>query len=418
MLRAAALTLALLPALAVAQPPSDTQFRRDPALMRARQAQLVAAIRAKDPAAAAALEAAFRQDVVEAVRPAFQRFGFSPDDAADMTAAYWITAWESAHGQTGVETDPAVARGVRTQLAGVLAPKLRGRSDAEKQEIADTMLLQMLFADARMRAAQQAGAMQLRQTSDAIHQEASALLKTDLRAVELTAAGFRPIAAAKPTAAAAPDAAPVPGGGRTPPVSGLYFRAIAGGAGVSYEPLVFFTNADYVELDETPLADLNAAADRARSPARWGSWRKQGETFLLTSSKGRTSDYRLGSGSFFPAFAADRAALSGTYKLTSGSTLYYADGPVSTIGVSSLTFSPDGTFTQGAEGGGVAPTVAVSSQAARRLGRWTLSGTMLELAYADGKRVRKSFVWAAQGTPPRPDPDMAFIGGDPYVRDD
>ncbi|MBB3472944.1 hypothetical protein [Sphingomonas sp. BK345] len=413
MLRAAALTFGLLlPAAVMAQTPADTRFRRDPALMRVQQAQLVAAIKAKDPATAAALETAFRQDVVEAVRPAFQRFGFSPDDAADMTAAYWITAWEAAHGQVGVETDPAIARGVRAQLAGVLGPKLRGRGDAEKQEIADTMLLQMLFADARMRAAKAGGDAKVRAMSDAIHAEASELLKTDLRQVEMTASGFKPVAAATEQ-----DTGPAPGSGRTPPVSGLYFRAIAGGAGVSYEPLVFFTNGDYVELDETPLVDLDAAADRARSPARWGTWRKQGETFLLTSSKGRTSDYRLGLGSFFPAFTADRSPLSGTYKLTSGSTVYMADGPVSTLGVSRLTFAADGTFTQGAEGGGVAPTVAVSSRAAQRSGRWKLSGTMLELTYADGRQVRKSFVWAAQGTPPRPDPDMAFIGGDPFLRD-
>lgn len=413
MLRAAALTFGLLlPAAVMAQAPADTRFRRDPALMRVRQSQLIAAVKAKDPATAAALETAFRQDVVEAVRPAFRRFVFTPDDAADMTAAYWITAWEAAHGQVGVETDPAIARGVRAQLAGVLGPKLRGRGDAEKQEIADTMLLQMLFADARMRAAKAGGAAKVRAMSDAIHAEASELLKTDLRQVEMTAAGFKPVAAAK-----APEIGPAPEGGRTSPVSGLYFRAIAGGAGVSYEPLVLFSNGDYVELDETPLADLDAAADRARSPARWGTWRKQGKTFLLTSSKGRTSDYRLGSGSFFPAFAADRSPLSGTYKLTSGSTVYMADGPVSTLGVSRLTFAADGTFTQGAESGGVAPTVAVSSRAAQRSGKWKLSGTMLELTYADGRRVRKSFVWAAQGTPPRPDPDMAFIGGDPFLRD-
>lgn len=413
MLRAAALPFGLLlPAAVMAQAPADTRFRRDPALMRVRQAQFVAAVKAKDPTTASALETAFRQDVVEAVRPAFQRFGFTPDDAADMTAAYWITVWEAAHGQVGVETDPAVARGVRAQLAGVLGPKLRERRDAEKQEIADTMLLQMLFADSRMRAAKAGGAAKVRAMSDVIYGEASELLKTDLRQVEMTVAGFKPVAAAK-----AQDTGPARGGGRTPPVSGLYFRAIAGGAGVSYEPLVLFTNGDYVELDETPLADLDAAADRKRSPARWGTWRKQGETFLLTSSKGRTSDYRLGSGSFFPAFTADRSPLSGTYELTSGSTFYMADGPVSTLGVSRFTFAADGTFTQGAEGGGVAPTVAVSSRAAQRSGRWKLSGTMLELTYADGRQVRKSFVWAAQGTPPQPDPDMAFIGGDPFLRD-
>lgn len=421
-LRLSAAPVAFLAVAAVAQAPaSDTGFRRDPALMRAKQDQLVAAIRAKDPATATQLERAFQQDVAEVMRPAFRPFGFTPDDAADMTAAYWVTAWEASHGKAGVQTDPAIARGVRKQIAGLLGPQLRGKSDADKQDIADAMLLQTLFADARMTAAKQAGPEPLRAMSDTIHREASQLLKVDLRRVEMTAAGMRPVGGTTPDSNTAPSAAaaPTPGSGKTAAVSGLYFRATYGlNAALSFEPLVFFADGAYVELDETPLSDLDAAADRARAPARWGTWRKQGETFLLTSNKGRTSDYRLGTGSFFPAFPSEKGPrLSGTYKATSGTTMYLADGPVSTLGVNSLTFNAEGSFVEGSSGGGVAPGVSAYSRG-QKGGRWQLGNSALELVYSDGRRVRKSFVWGASGTPPRPDIDMAFIGGRAYLRDD
>lgn len=399
---------------------ADGRFQRDPALMKAKQAQIVAAIRQENPQMAAQLQQSFNQDIVAAVAPAFRAYGYSTEDAVDMTAGYWITAWEASHGVAGTETDPAVARGVRAQLAGVMGPGLKGQSSATKQDIADTMLLQMLIADARMKAAKQEGPQAVKTMSDTIHREAAAILKTDLRAVEMTAKGFAPVGdAAGRAASPADNAAPAAGSGKSAAVEGAYFRAIYGlGATISFEPIILFGNGDYVELDETPLADLNAASDKARSPARWGRWRKQGGTFLLTNSKGRTNDYQLGKGNFFPAFAAQQGPrLSGTYSNTTGGGDYIVGGSVTTLAVDRIRFNPDGSFTQGKSAGGIAPNAAMGNRSSAS-GKWRLDGSALELAYADGRRVRTSFLWGASGSPPKPDADMAFIGGDVFTRDD
>lgn len=413
--------LVAVPLLVAQSAAPDTQFRRDPALMLQRQAALLAQWRARDPRAAAALAPLLRRDVVEPLRPLFRQYGLSAEDAADMSTVYWITAWEGVHGSIGAQTDPAIVRGVQRQLRGKLGALLRGKPDAVKQEIADTMLLQFLFADARLRAAAKRGPADVERVGDAIRREAATLLKVDLGTLDMTAQGFRPHATAatdRPSAAPAP-AARARTGGAAAAVAGTYFRPTYGtGGAISYEPLVLFANGDYVELDEEPLADLDPAADRARAPRRWGTWRRQGATFLLTDNKGRTSDYTLGGASFYPAFAGDKGPRpSGTYRSTSGSTMTMGSGTVSTLAINALTFRPDGTFSEGREGGGIAPGAAIGSRRTAG-GRWTLDGSALTLDYADGRRVRRSFLWGATGSPPRPDADMAFIGGDTFLRDD
>lgn len=406
-----AVVLALLVPMAGAAAP--TQFHRDPALTRAKQAKLVGAVRATDPRAAAQLQKAFAGDDVAAVAPAFRAYGFSTDDAADMTTAYWITAWDGAHARVGTATDAALAKGARAQLARVMAPKLAGRSDAFKQDIADTMLLQTLLIDARMTAAKAAGPAALKAASDTVYREATTLLNVDLRAVDLTSNGF--------TAAGQQQARPSLTGrvGSSLPVAGTYFRAIAGnGAAVGFEPLVLFANGDYLELGATPLADVDPALDKARAPARWGRWRKQGSTFLLTSSRGITSDYQLNSGNFFPAYvAAAPPRLSGAYSNTSGSGSFVLGGQTTTIAVDRLVFGTDGTFVHGKSAGGIAPNAAIGNRS-RAAGRWRLDGSALELNYADGRRVRTSFLWGASGSPARPSAEMAFIGGDVFTHED
>ena len=173
---------------------ATTTFKRDPALLKAKEAKLVGLMRQQSPEGAAELEKLFAQDLMTMVAPEFRRMGLNPQDAADMTTLYWVAAWEASHGIVGRPTDPAVVKGARNQLARILVanPAMATASDADKQDIADTMFLQAVLVEARMGAAAKAGPAMQQQTSDAVYKEAAQMLKTDLRKVTLTAAGFAP----------------------------------------------------------------------------------------------------------------------------------------------------------------------------------------------------------------------------------
>lgn len=182
------------------QPPQQrsggTRFVRDPAQLRRAQQQVLAAIRQRSPQVANELTPLFSQDLLAVIGPELKRLGLRDDDMADMTAVYWITAWEGANGIVGSETDPKVAKAARDQLAGVLAadPAVATMTDRDKQFVADTMFLQGVFNELRMEAAATTGPKLKQQTSDAIYAEAKQALKTDLRQMTLGVAGFTPTA--------------------------------------------------------------------------------------------------------------------------------------------------------------------------------------------------------------------------------
>lgn len=401
-----------------------TRFQRDPAAFAAKEALIVRTVGQSSPQLAAEYRKIFQQDVIGLSKPAYAKVGFDVEDAADLTAAYWITAWEASHNIVGTPTDPQLASGVRDQLrrAMISNPSFARMDHKQLQDIGDTMLLQTLLADLRMQSAAKAGPQVQRQMSDMVHAEASAFLKVDLRAVRMTPSGFAGAAGASaaPTgvggvAVAAPGT-PVRNGAHGQ-VAGLYFRAIAAtGSGVDFEPIAMFANGDYLELGDTPLAELDAAQSKAREPQRWGTWRKSGETFLLTGRDGRTADYHLGSGNFFPAFttAEGGTALSGAYSRTTSTGVQPAGGMATVMTVDKIRFSADGRFTEGSNMGAMGHGVF----AGRRTGgggRYRLSGTTLELNYADGRVKRTSFVYGASGRPAHPSKVMIFIGGDPFV---
>ncbi len=155
---------------------ATTRFTRDPALFEAKQVQIVDTMRQRvSSRPRPRLKSCSRRDSLALVRPELRRMGLDDQDAADMTAFYWITAWEASNGIVGRKTEPAVAKGARDQIAGIMAanPAMAQMSDREKQDIADTMFLQGLLAEARMDSAARAGAAVQKQMSDMIHAEAS-----------------------------------------------------------------------------------------------------------------------------------------------------------------------------------------------------------------------------------------------------
>jgi hypothetical protein len=431
------LATALLAPAAVHAQAASTRFTRDPALLEAKQQQIVQMTRAQNPALAKALEQAFSQNIIAQLTPVLRSVGLDASDMADMTTLYWINAWEGANGIVGRQPDPALIRGARQQIAATLAknPSLARMTDAQKQDVADTMIIQGLLIEARMTAVAKQGAAAQKQMSDAVAQEAQQMLKTDLRAVTLTPQGFKP----KTTPAAAPSgkgSAPTPAasGGSHPEnwktVEGVYFRSsftfgVGGMMVQDFRPLVLFRDGTYYAIDEAALEDVDLAAEHAAHPDRWGKWQKTGASYTLVDDDdkdGKSDPVALQDGRFFKAFAAEASGnkLAGTYSRVSGGGNTALGGDVMVGGRTDLTFSSDGSFGRKGSGGGMnsgaTSGVGVSAYGSNAsAGRYQIKNYTITMTQPDGRTERKFFAFGSHKSPALLDADMMFIGDRVYV---
>jgi hypothetical protein len=426
------------------QPSAATRFTRDGAQLKAKQEQILAAMRQHAPAVAEDLRKLFSQDVIAMIVPALRRMGLDHQDMADMTALYWVAAWEASHGIVGRETDPKLAQGARDQLARVYFanPATARMSDRDRQDVADTMLLQSILVEARMTVAAKTGPAMQKQMSDIIHTEASRLLKIDLRKVTLTAAGFAPATSAsvamngpgqsppQPAAESAPAAAtsPAPYHQNWERVEGVYFRSYTtfgvGGMVISdFEPLVLFHDGSYYEVEGPAIEDMDLAASRRTKPRKWGRWAKSADGVALTNAKGKSSQYKLQGGSFFEAFPAEAGGnkLAAKYTRVSGGGNSALGGEMTIAAQTNLSFAADGRFMRasaaGAVGSGDMTGVATSaySKAAGGIGRYRIERHTITLTEPNGKTRREFFAFGSKKTPPQLATDMIFLGDRVYV---
>lgn len=443
MIRTAALVFAIaLPAAVIAAPGSPTHFTRDPALLKAKERQLVDAVRTQSPQAADALEKAFAQDIIAQLQPSFRETGLDSNDMADMTTTYWINAWEAANGIVGRKTDPALIRGARNQIAGVMAknPATASMTDAQKQDVADAMLLQGLMIAVRMKSAAAKGPEVQRQMSDTIAKEAQQVTKTDLRAVTLTAEGFRPrTGGGSGGSASAPAPVPARPGGTMAPVpaaghadnwqkvEGVYFQSFytfgVGGMMIQdFRPVVLFRDGSYYRVEGQALEDMDLAAARAAKPARWGRWQKSGASFILTDEKGKASKpLQLQSGQFYKAFGAEATGnkLTNRYTRVSGGGNTALGGDTIIASQTDISFSPDGNFARQTGGGGsnsgqyTGASVVTTARNANA-GRYQIRRHTITMTQPDGSTKRQFFAFGSQKNPALLDTDMMFIGSNVY----
>jgi len=420
------------PAALLSQTTSPTSFKRDPAALKAKQVQLVTLMQKQSPEGAKALDQLFAQDIVAMLAPEMTRMGLNPNDMADMTAVYWVTAWEASQGIAGQKTAPALARGARDQLAKVLGGNaaIAKATDAQKQEIADTMLLQALIAELRMQGAKQQGADALKQTSDAIHAEAGQLLKTDLRQVTLTPAGFVPKAggaapapAARAPVAAAP-ASPGAHAGNWAKVDGVFFKVfytfgVGGMMIVDYEPVVLFKDGSYYEVEGEALEDIDLAQRRAANPRKWGRWARTATGYALSDSKGQMVDMKLQDGKLFKAFPAETTQnrLAAKYTRVSGGGNSSLGGDVTIAAQNDLTFAPDGRYMRASSAGAISGggwtgvgTSVSSRKPVAGVGSYRIERYTITLTEPNGQTKRQFFAFGSKKTPAQPDVGMVFFG--------
>jgi hypothetical protein len=236
------------PSTAPVVPAARLQYRSDPGRRQANYANFVAGIAEKDAAGARSLEAVFQStDFIAAVGQMIAPYGLTTNNVADAYTMYWINAWEASHGVVGSVETRARAQAVRRQAAGALqaTPQFATATDAQKQEFAETLIIQAALISSNMGQVANDPRMS-RQLSGAIRQGAKAM-GLDLDAMTLTDNGFVPVKGSSldedlaPTpggegatevaaAVDAPPPAPTTAKASTPP---YILMAAAGGAGLA-----------------------------------------------------------------------------------------------------------------------------------------------------------------------------------------
>jgi len=157
--------------------------------MTVRQASfdaLRAKVRGGDPASVRSLEQMMAQgDLIERMGPLLAPFGLRTDNLADAYALWWIVMWKASRGD-GSDPDPATCAAVRGQVVALL-PGQAKLADAEKQKLAEGLLLQALLVEA---AAGQAKTPAEKQRVAGLVRRTAAPLGMDFATMTLTAKGF------------------------------------------------------------------------------------------------------------------------------------------------------------------------------------------------------------------------------------
>ncbi|MBJ6144866.1 hypothetical protein [Hymenobacter sp. BT559] len=344
--------------------------------------------------------------------------GLQNNNVADAFAACLVATYRVAHGEVpgGALLPAGPTAAVRQQFAPTAARVLAGRPASVAAQLGELLKLQTVLVSVGAQGTDAAKAAAFRRNVATRFQQ---LFKVDVNALTLTEQGL--VKSAGPAATVAPAApagaraaaspAPATAGAGVAAGAQWFFRARSDAyGGLSFEPVALLANGQYCDVGEEPLESLNPAADRARRPDAWGTWRKNGNSFVLTDAKGRPNSYALGTGSWFPAYAAGAVPLKRTYKNASGGSV----GGATSLVISKLNFVDASHFTEGANGGVMTANAAGGSRRSAG-GTYRLQGHTLTLTYPDGRTVRKSFAIGAKGTPARPADNLIFIGGDAYT---
>ncbi|MGG6268017.1 DUF6683 family protein [Leptolyngbya sp. AN03gr2] len=132
--------------------PANLTFKPSMEVRRRNFAQFVARARAADPVAAGQLEQLFAsRNIIAEIDRAIAPLGAKTNNVADTMALYVIAAWHGARGNIAKPT-PKEFQSVRNQMANILTslPTVATLTDAQKQEMAEGLLIEALLVDQAM----------------------------------------------------------------------------------------------------------------------------------------------------------------------------------------------------------------------------------------------------------------------------
>ena len=155
-------------------------------------ARFVQESRAKDPQGASKMEQLFQTtDIIEQIGAAMRPVGLRVNNVADAYAVWWISAWEAVN-KRDAGSSPAMYQAVKAQAAQSILSTgaFRNASNAVKQEMAESLLVQAALIDASVDAAA-GNPAQLTAVARAVNQGAMAMDRDlDLTKMTLTQDGF------------------------------------------------------------------------------------------------------------------------------------------------------------------------------------------------------------------------------------
>lgn len=165
--------------------PAALNFRPDKAARKRNMARFVASIRRVDPAGAKGLQDVLtKHDLIAEMNVQLPHSGLRANSVPDAMALYLVTAWYGVRGST--DSKPADFRAVRDQFARAIGTTrgYAGTSNAEKQQMSESMLLQAMIADQAVQNAK-GNPAQLRQLRNNLNAGARATFGFDLTQLRL-----------------------------------------------------------------------------------------------------------------------------------------------------------------------------------------------------------------------------------------
>lgn len=169
-----------------------TSFRPSLATRKRNFARFVAKSRAVDPQGAVQLQQALASgDIIAEIGKGIAPFGLKTNDVADAMTVYLVGAWSGVRGRNDNPTRTQCLA-IRRQIiaAALRTPGFAASTDAQKQELAEAMLIHAVMLDQAVTYAKDKPQM-MDKLKAAIAQGAERTFGLDLRRVQLTDAGVR-----------------------------------------------------------------------------------------------------------------------------------------------------------------------------------------------------------------------------------
>jgi hypothetical protein len=212
-----------------------------------------------------------------------------------------------------------------------------------------------------------------------------------------------------------------PGQGLKPAdIKGVVINAESGvGVGgmvtIEYRPYLLLQNGTVYRYPTVAPYDLDVAASKTAEPNKWGTWKLEGKTLVVTlPEKGVMKTERWTSEWFWAKAPTANEKIKGAYMTIGGGGNTAMGGNTMIYYSSNINFNDKGQFIMKKSGGGTNTDFDVNTTAysnSNAAGTYKLNGYSIEMKYNNGQVVRKLFYFY-------PDSRTTFgIGDDAYVPD-